>query len=87
MSSLPGASARTGKTSGAWYYILNRQATEQLLAESGLSTGGFDPSFVFTDEHRSSFEDIYRASGQTYGVQDYTATRVLEGQVNIRRAF
>lgn len=85
MISLPGASARTGGDSGAWYFILNREATALLLSERLDATEKFDPNGVFTDRGKKSFDSIYRSSAQQFHTQDYTATRVLEGDVNIQR--
>ena len=85
MASLPGASARAGGNSGAWYYILNREATAALLSERMQADGTFDPGGRFNDSRKKAFDDVYRASGERYRVQDYTATRVLEGDVSIQR--
>jgi LCP family protein required for cell wall assembly len=86
MATLPGASARTGGNSGAWYYILNREASSKMLSDMmGSSAAAFDPAEVFNDRKKSTFDRIYRAAGETCPGKDYTAQGTLEGEVNIRR--
>lgn len=85
MMTLPGSSARTQGNSGAWYYIINREATAQVLAERMGSTGEFDPDGVFNNPAKSSFNRIYHAPAASFGGKDYTAQEALDGQVNIRR--
>ena len=85
MATLPGASARTGGNSGAWYFILNKQATALLLSERLDATEEFDPNGVFTDRGKQAFDSIYRSSAHQFHTQDYTAERVLEGDVSIQR--
>ncbi len=85
MMTLPGSSARTQGNSGAWYFILNREATAQVLSERMGSTGEFDPDGVFNQAARSSFNRIYHAPAAAFGGKDYTAQQALDGEVNIRR--
>ncbi len=85
MTTLPGSSARTGGNSGAWYYILNRDATAQLLSRTMGATAAFDPQGVFTDAKKSAFDAIYRASADSCHVHDYTAQGALEGELTVRR--
>ena len=86
MATLPGASARTEGNSGAWYYILNRDATSQLLARTaGGSADGFDPSEKFTDRSKRAFDAIYRSSADSCKTKDYTAEGTLGGEIDIRR--
>ena len=86
MTTLPGASARTGGASGAWYYILNRDATAQLLSERMQgSPDAFDPNEVFTNSKKAAFDEIYRASADTCRSSDYTAEGTLDGKLKIRR--
>ena len=85
MATLPGSSARENGQSGAWYYVLNRAATEQLLRDTVGLTGEFDVKGVFTDAQKKEFHEIYRASAQSCRVHRYTAEQALEGEVTIRR--
>lgn len=86
MATLPGASARTGGNSGAWYYILNREAASKMLSDMmGTNAAAFDPSEAFNDKKKSTFDRIYRADGATCQIKDYTAEDTLEGEVSIRR--
>ena len=85
MATLPGATARTNGEGGAWYYILNRAATEQVLSDTMGAMGTFDPSGVFTNAANSSFEAIYRADAAQYRINDYTAEDALDGNVHIQR--
>ena len=86
MATLPGASARTGGNSGAWYYILNREASANMLADKlGGSAEAFDPMQVFTDKKKAAFDKIYRADASSCQVRDYTAEGTLSGDVTIRR--
>ena len=86
MTTLPGASARTGGKSGAWYYILNRDATATLLEQSmGGKRTAFDPKEVFTNRQKAAFDEIYRASAETCKSRDYTAEGTLDGELEIRR--
>ena len=85
MTTLPGSSARTGNNSGAWYYVLNKDATDKLLKDTlGDLAGEFDPKQVFTDRKKSTFERIYRASADSCQAKDYTAEGTLDG-IDIRR--
>lgn len=86
MATLPGASARTGGNSGAWYYVLNREAASRMLSSMlGGDTAAFDPGEVFNDRKKSAFDRIYRADASSCQVKDYTAQGTLDGEVNIRR--
>jgi LCP family protein required for cell wall assembly len=86
MATLPGASARTNGNSGAWYYILNREAAADMLARrAGGDAGTFDPKEAFNDKRKATFDRIYRAAGESCQVKDYTAEGTLSGDVNIRR--
>ena len=86
MATLPGKSARAGGNSGAWYYILNRQAASDMLAKvADGRRDAFDPGEVFNDSKKSAFDRIYWADGTTCRVKDYTAKGTLDGEVNIRR--
>ena len=76
----------TGGASGAWYYILNRDATAQLLSERMQeSADAFDPNEVFTNSKKAAFDEIYRASADTCRTSDYTAEGTLDGKLKIRR--
>ena len=85
MATLPGASARTGGNSGAWYYVLNRDATASLVARTMGADGPFDPNGVFNDEGRASFDRIYRAPASSVALHEYTAQGALDGEIAVRR--
>jgi LCP family protein required for cell wall assembly len=86
MATLPGASARTGGDSGAWYYILNRAATAQMLERTvGGNSSSFDLREVFTDRSKAAFDSIYRAAAERCKTKDYTAEGTLGGELDIRR--
>ena len=62
---LPGEAARTQVDSGAWYYILRRQASYEVVAEylnpydAPLPIERFDPLCRFTSTAYPHFEEIY----------------------------
>lgn len=85
MATLPGSPARTGKDSGAWYYVLNKAATEKLLRDTlGDLAGPFDANGVFTNRKNNNFDRIYRAAADDCRAKDYTAEETLDG-LDIRR--
>lgn len=85
MVTLPGAPTRTATNSGAWYYVLNKSATDRLLRDTlGDLAREFDPNQVFTDQNKSTFDRIYRASADSCRAKDYTAEGALDG-IDIRR--
>jgi anionic cell wall polymer biosynthesis LytR-Cps2A-Psr (LCP) family protein len=85
MATLPGASARTGGNSGAWYYVLNREATAQLLERTVGANAPFDPDGVFNDASRGAFDRIYRASADSVRLHEYTAQGALDGELSVQR--
>ena len=85
MATLPGESARANGNSGAWYYILNREATELLLDKTVGVQKSFDPSTVFTNPKKSAFDAIYRASANRYQIHEYSAQDALDGSITVRR--
>lgn len=85
MATLPGASARIDGDRGAWYYVLNRDATAALLARTMGKTGGFDPKGVFDNAAKRSFHDIYTASADSMRIHEYTAQGALDGDIAVRR--
>ena len=85
MATLPGAPTRTGKDSGAWYYVLNKQATERLIKETlGNLAGTFDTNEVFNNRNNTNFDRIYRAAADDCQTENFTAEETLDG-MNIRR--
>jgi LCP family protein required for cell wall assembly len=84
MATLPGASVKP-KAGGAWYYILNRAATEQLLAATFGQTVAFDPDGVFNNARKSEYGAIYHASAEKYAPHTHSAEDMLTGVVDIRR--
>ena len=85
MATLPGTSTRAGGNSGAWYYVLNRDATAALLARTLGAQGAFDPDGVFNDASRGAFDRIYRASADSVQLHEYTAQGALDGELSVRR--
>lgn len=85
MATLPGESARMNGDSGAWYYILNKAATEQLVQSTLKAEQPFDPNGVFTNTKKSAFDRIYSAPGERYSVHGYTAQDALDGNITVRR--
>lgn len=66
METLPGEATRTGVDTGAWYYVLCRDAAhgtvDRLLnvTDTPLPAHAFDPKERFTDASYPHFEAIYR---------------------------
>lgn len=85
MATLPGESARTNGNSGAWYYILNQQATEKLLGQAMTAERAFDPNGVFNNAQKSAFDRIYRASAENYQIHEYSAQDALDGNLTVQR--
>lgn len=85
MATLPGASARSGGNRGAWYYILNRDGTAQLLQRAMGETETFDPDGVFNNAEKSSFNEIYTAPAESIQLHESTAQGALDGQLTVRR--
>lgn len=85
MTTLPGGTARMQGKSGAWYYILNREATVALLERDVGLTGEFDPGRVFEGTGKPSFETIYQAPASAYTAHSYTAQEALDGDIHIKR--
>ena len=85
MATLPGDSARTNGSSGAWYYILNKDATAQLLGQTVTAERPFDPNGVFNNAKKSAFDRIYCASADAYQVHEYSAQDALDGNLTVRR--
>lgn len=84
MATLPGASAEP-RGGGAWYYILNRAATEQLLTDTFGQHVAFDPDGVFTNAKKSGYEAIYRAPAERYLPRSHNAEEMLNGSLEIQR--
>ena len=72
------------KASGAWYYILSRDAMSELLAgELGLqsSKNDFDKNLKFVDKNVKSFYDIYN---KYCSYKVYRADDVLNGGLELK---
>ena len=72
------------KASGAWYYILSRDAMSELLAgELGLqnSKNDFDKNLKFVDKNVKSFYDIYN---KYCSYKIYRADDVLNGGLELK---
>lgn len=69
METLPGEAARTDGDSGAWYYILYRDAAYDTVnrmlnvSEVPLPSSRFDPEARFTSEAYPHFDAIYHSKG------------------------
>ncbi|MDY4897404.1 MAG: LCP family protein [Eubacteriales bacterium] len=83
MLTLPGRDARTGVDSGAWYYIMNRAATRDVMTRRfGLADdAGFDPSRLFTNNDYPHFDSIYDAGDITY--REYRADDINQNGIGI----
>lgn len=65
-------------SSGAWYYIMNRNAAYKIISEkftSAISEAQFDADRKFTSTIRSGFNDIYEAE-QGYEPEIYIADEI-----------
>lgn len=68
METLPGEATRTNGDSGAWYYILRRDAAYDTVnrmlnvSETPLSPSRFDPEECFTSEAHPHFDAIYHGN-------------------------
>ena len=66
MMTLPGEAVRTGVDSGAWYYVIQRDAAYRMISdtlritEESIPTRTFDPLERFTNADYPHFEAIYR---------------------------
>ncbi len=63
---LPGEACRD--QSGVWYYVLNRNASEEMLSVYFGAEDSFDASLRFTREDREPFMNIYLAPNTSYRV-------------------
>ena len=84
MATMPGASV-TPKSGGAWYYVLNRAATEQLLTQAFGQTVAFDPDGVFNNPKKSDYGAIYHADAAQYLPRTHSAQEMMDGTLDIRR--
>ena len=76
---LPGGDVKG--SSGAWYYVMNREAAYRLIKERfsvGLSEENFDKERNFTSTVRSGFGEIYDAV-HGYDTEIYSATEMNGG--------
>lgn len=70
MTTLPGEAVRTQETSGAWYYVLNRAASYEIVnrmlnvCETDLPLSSFDPLERFTDIAIPHFDAVYRSAAK-----------------------
>ena len=81
-ATLPGADIRG--SSGAWYYIMNRDAAYELISEKfslNVSYEAFDKNRKFTSVIRSGFNDIYEAKNQ-YSAVVYSAEEINNVKIN-----
>ena len=82
LSTLPGSDIRG--SSGAWYYIMNREAAYVLISEkfySDLAYDEFDKNRKFTSTIRAGFNDIYEAKNQ-YRAVVYSAEDINNAKIN-----
>ena len=71
--------------SGAWYYILNREATYVILKEyfsMELSESDLDKDKLFTSVYRHGFNEIYYAENK-YTIERFTAEQICKEGINI----
>lgn len=87
MVTLAGADVRTQIDSGAWYYIINREAAlaavNKYLNKSGTPVGEleFDLERRFTDKSYPHYTEIYAGSG--YTTQEYRADDINKNGIGI----
>ncbi len=87
MITLPGNDARTQIDSGAWYYIINRAASYEVVntylnfSGSPLEESEFDKARIFTSEAYPHFEEIYYGDG--YTIKEYRADDINKNGIGI----
>lgn len=83
MLTLPGRDARTGGNSGAWYYIMNREATREVMVRHfGLPEDAeLDPGRLFTNDEYPHFDKIYDAGDIT--PREYRADDINQNGIGI----
>ncbi len=81
--SLPGEATREQENTGTWYYVINHEATAELLHtcfSTEISRENFDPEGRFVNE-KTHFENIYYANGydiRYYSEKDLKNLKILE---------
>ncbi len=65
MITLPGEDVRPTEN-GAWFYVLSRVSTEEVLSRYLGIVGSFDPERRFTNERYDSFRKIYGSEAKIY---------------------
>lgn len=85
MLTLPGRDARTGGDSGAWYYIMNRKATADVLVRHFELSPDFalDAARLFSDSAYPHFDEIYDAAYIT--AREYSADDINQNGIGIDR--
>ncbi len=71
--------------SGAWYYIINREATYETVKSyfaPDISEAEFDKEALFTSVYRQGFNEIYYAKNK-YKTERFTAEQICEEGINI----
>jgi len=77
LARLPGEACYTN---GAWYYVLHKNATEEMLHDVfGVASGSFDAEGRFTDSGKESLSNIYSSFDRTYRV--YTPDEVANKKI------
>lgn len=83
MLTLPGRDARTGGDSGAWYYIMNRKATREVMVRHFAlpENAELDPERLFTNDDYPHFDKIYDAGDIT--LREYRADDINQNGIGI----
>ena len=87
MTTLPGKDARAQSNKGAWYYIINRAATHDVInryfrsAENPVLLSEFDRECFFCSHAYPHFEKIY--NDQNYSIKEHRADDIIKNGIDI----
>ena len=87
MVTISGEDTRTQIDSGAWYYIINRESSIDIVNRYLNTTGrqvtddGFDPDRLFTDDDYPHYNKIYY--GECYDIVEYRADDINKNGIGI----
>ena len=88
MMTVPGG---TVKSNGSWYYVVNRDATLNLINthfniyDNDITDSIFDKSRVFTDEASAEISEFYNADSFIFG-ETHNADDVIKDSIDIPRS-
>lgn len=87
MTTLPGKDARAQNSKGAWYYIINRTATHDVInrhfrsTENPVLLSEFDREYFFCSHAYPHFEKIYNDQG--YSIKEHRADDIINNGIDI----